>query len=44
MEDQSKAEHVADWLLFGAHVLDVDDLRSDVAWCAASHEEVLGLV
>lgn len=44
VEDESKAEDVADRLVFGAHVLDVDDLRSHIAWSAASNKEILRLV
>ena len=41
MEDESQAEHVANGVVFGLHVLDVDDLGSYVAGSAASDEEVL---
>ena len=41
MEDEPQAEHIANGLVLGLHVLDVDDLRSHVARSAAPHEEVL---
>jgi hypothetical protein len=44
VEDESEAEDIADGLVLGVHVLDVDDLRRHVAWRPAPHEEVLLLV
>lgn len=40
MEDDACREDIADWITLGRHILDVDDLRSDKAWRAASNEEV----
>lgn len=44
MEDQPKAEHVTYWLVFSAHIFDIDDLRSNIAWSTASNEEIIGLI
>jgi len=41
VEYQPQAENVADWIILGLHVFDVDDLGSDVAWGAAPDEEIL---
>ena len=40
MENEAQAEHVTDGVILGLHVLDVDDLRSDVPRCTTPHKEV----
>jgi hypothetical protein len=41
VEDQAQTEEVANGLVFGFHVLDVDDFRGNVSGGAASDEQVL---
>lgn len=41
MEDESQAEDVTDGLILCLHVLDIDDFRCDIAWRAASYEQIL---
>ena len=44
MKDESQAEDIANGIIFGAHVFDVDHLWGHVPGCPASHEQVLSLV
>ena len=41
MEDEPQAEDIANGLILGLHILDVDDLRSHVARRAASDKQIL---
>ena len=40
MEDQAQAENIADWIILGLHILDVDDFRSHVAWSTAPDKKI----
>ena len=40
MKDETQTEHVANRVIFSLHIFDVDHLRSNVARCAASHEQI----
>lgn len=44
MEDESQTEHIADGLILGAHVFDIDHLGRHVAWSSTAHEEILLLI
>lgn len=44
MEDESQAKDIANGVVFGTHVFDIDDLRGHIPWCSASNEQVLRLV
>ena len=44
VKDNSRRKNVANWLAFGGHVLDVDDLGCDKAWSATSYEQVFAFV
>ena len=41
VEDEPQTEDITDWFVFSRHVLDVDDLWSNVARSTAAHEQVL---
>ena len=41
MEDEPQAEDIANGLILGLHILDVDDLRSHVTRRAASDKQIL---
>ncbi len=44
VEDKTQTEQVTDRVVFGFHVLDIDDFWSNVAWGSASDEEILANV
>jgi hypothetical protein len=44
VEDESEAEHVADGIVLGAHIFDVDHLRGHVPGGAAANEQIVWLV
>lgn len=41
MEYEPQAENIANRFILSLHIFDVDDLRSHVARCSASHKEIL---
>jgi len=41
MHDETETEHVTDRIVFGFHIFDVDDFRSDVARSTTSNEKIL---
>lgn len=41
MEDKTQTENVTNRLILGLHIFDIDDLRSHIAWCAASDKQIL---
>ena len=41
VEDEPQTENIANGVVFGFHVFDVDDFRSHVAWSSTPNEEVL---
>lgn len=41
VEDETQAEHVTDGVIFGLHVLDIDDFRSHISRSTTSDEEIL---
>jgi len=41
VEYQAQAEHIANWLILGLHVFDVDNLRGNVARSSTSYEQIL---
>ena len=44
VEDASCTEDIADGMRLGRHVLDIDDLRGDIARRAAPDKQVIGVV
>lgn len=44
VEDEAETEDIADGRILGLHILDIDDLRGDVARRAAPHKQVLLLI
>jgi len=41
MEDESQTKHVANWIIFALHILDIDNFRSYIPRSSASDEQVL---
>jgi hypothetical protein len=41
MEDEAKTEDIANGIIFGFHIFDVDYFRSNISWSPTTNEEVL---
>lgn len=44
IKDASNTKNIADWMRFGRHVFNVNNLRSDISWSATSNKQIIGIV